>query len=90
MVILAKCADRTFVHWNNGFQCFARLLIVILIIVHNVQDRTFVYAVRFNLRQSWHMTFVPSDLQCKEQLTSAQKIIPSKTFVHTEDKLRRR
>ena len=37
-------------------------------------DRTFVHAVRLNLRQIWHIGLLcPNDLQCKEQLTSAQR-----------------
>jgi len=58
-------------------------------------DRTFVHALRLNLRQSWHIGLLClSDLQCKEQLTSVQmfcrKPVNNRTFVHTEDKLRRR
>jgi len=60
-----------------------------------VPDRTFVHAVRLNLRQIWHIGLLcPNDLQCKEQLTSAQRFyrkpLNDRTFVHTEDRPRRR
>jgi len=63
--------------------------------LQDYSDRTFVHVVRLDLRWSWHIRLLgPSDLQCKEQLTSAERFyrtpVKDRIFVHTEDRPMRR
>jgi len=50
-----------------------------------VPDRTFVHAVKLNLRHNWHIGLLcPSDLQFKEQLTSAQRFYRSVKYLNNQ------